>query len=561
METTNNEAQNTGAAALKRNLSSGDVKYLCFEGGGGKGVIYLGAIRALEQLIAGGKGRPLIEISKAVEDRQIKGISGASAGSITAFLLAMGLSSKDIESVMNDTDMMDLSSRNSLNPVPGKVKVSRFEKFFEVPDTKRHRIVVEPDDPYTSGHGKVDTRNFEFNNMMVNGTSVLEIVSRPLKSIRGIIADTANLAYGKGFMPIPIRRLLFDTYRTEVLNDTFKATPVSSITEPVKNALRVAGSKIFQSEFVDYMHSVLFNRGIFPGKEPVKLFADLLQKYLLSKADKDAKGNLLYSAHQNALDITFEDFFNLTGVDLVVTGTNVTHKAFRYFSVYHTPRFPVVYAIAISMNIPFAFRPIFVNYEVNRRVQGNERTDYRIRYAGLYVDGGMLNNYPIHAFDTKASAEALQLKHKGKIAKTEVGAENDHFHNSYVNDNILGFRLSEHVNFATELTKVFDTSELDYKIMTSYSASLLGSFMSAGSEGQITSQELKNQTIELETTDISLFDFSTPDLDKERGIKIDPNLALMNDDPLLPLKPNMEMYKYKDELIKAAERKTMKYFK
>jgi len=85
--------------------------------------------------------------------------------------------------------------------------------------------------------------------------------------------------------------------------------------------------------------------------------------------------------------------------------------------------------------------------------------------------------------------------------------------------------------------------------------------MSAGSEGQITSQELKNQTIELETTDISLFDFSTPDLDKERGIKIDPNLALMNDDPLLPLKPNMEMYKYKDELIKAAERKTMKYFK
>ena len=59
------------------------IKYLAMEGGGGKGCVYLGAIIALEEL-------GLLPIRPDGTSR-IRGIAGASAGTITAFLLALGL--------------------------------------------------------------------------------------------------------------------------------------------------------------------------------------------------------------------------------------------------------------------------------------------------------------------------------------------------------------------------------------------------------------------------------------------------------------------------------------
>jgi NTE family protein len=83
-----------------------------------------------------------------------------------------------------------------------------------------------------------------------------------------------------------------------------------------------------------------------------------------------------------------------TGVDLIITGTNITQHGTRYFSVYHTPDFPVIEAVQISMSLPGVFKPVFVKTDVRK---GDE--DQKDKYAGLYIDGGMLNNYPIHAFD------------------------------------------------------------------------------------------------------------------------------------------------------------------
>jgi len=73
-----------------------DVHYLAFEGGGGKGVTYLGAIMALEDL----KVLP-IDIDKP-EKNQIKGISGASAGAITALLLGLGYTSADMGNLLSE---------------------------------------------------------------------------------------------------------------------------------------------------------------------------------------------------------------------------------------------------------------------------------------------------------------------------------------------------------------------------------------------------------------------------------------------------------------------------
>jgi predicted acylesterase/phospholipase RssA len=63
------------------------ITYLALEGGGGKGVTYLGAMKALREL-------KVLPIRHGCEN-QLKGISGASAGAITALMLTLGFSDDD----------------------------------------------------------------------------------------------------------------------------------------------------------------------------------------------------------------------------------------------------------------------------------------------------------------------------------------------------------------------------------------------------------------------------------------------------------------------------------
>lgn len=66
-------------------VAQSDVRYLCFEGGGGKGIIFLGALKALEQR------RVLrFEQHRLARNEQIDGIAGSSAGALTAVLLSCG---------------------------------------------------------------------------------------------------------------------------------------------------------------------------------------------------------------------------------------------------------------------------------------------------------------------------------------------------------------------------------------------------------------------------------------------------------------------------------------
>jgi predicted acylesterase/phospholipase RssA len=59
-----------------------DITYLAFEGGGGKGYAYLGALKVLQE-------------AKILE--RVRGYAGASAGGITAFLLSIGYDVKELE--------------------------------------------------------------------------------------------------------------------------------------------------------------------------------------------------------------------------------------------------------------------------------------------------------------------------------------------------------------------------------------------------------------------------------------------------------------------------------
>lgn len=77
---------------------------------------------------------------------------------------------------------------------------------------------------------------------------------------------------------------------------------------------------------------------------------------------------------------TFQSLYRLTGKDFRVCAVNVHSMRSCFFSRLTTPQMPLRDAIYMSMTVPFIFRP--------RRWMGE-----------LYVDGGMLDNYPTSVFD------------------------------------------------------------------------------------------------------------------------------------------------------------------
>ena len=92
--------------------------------------------------------------------------------------------------------------------------------------------------------------------------------------------------------------------------------------------------------------------------------------------------------HQMHLaDNKFKDFY--------CTGTNITQQRLEIFSWKTWPRMKLKTAVRISSNIPFYFTPVSIDS------LGNEVSlkDTSARY-NLYVDGGMLCNYPINMFDS-----------------------------------------------------------------------------------------------------------------------------------------------------------------
>ena len=79
-------------------------------------------------------------------------------------------------------------------------------------------------------------------------------------------------------------------------------------------------------------------------------------------------------------DITFTDLYNKFKINLTITGTCLDTKTTEYFNYLNTPEMKVSQAIRISFSIPIVYN----------RVTYNEKT---------YIDGGILNNYPIELFN------------------------------------------------------------------------------------------------------------------------------------------------------------------
>lgn len=134
---------------------------------------------------------------------------------------------------------------------------------------------------------------------------------------------------------------------------------------------------------------------------------------------------------------TFNDFRIQNRPDLYLIGANISTGFGEVFSVEHTPTMRVLDAVRISMSLPLFFSAI-------RNVRGD-----------VFVDGGLLNNYPIKLFDRE---KYIDDSDRAKAARrTEYyEKENKAFLKSqykerspYVyNKQTLGFRLDSKAEIA-----------------------------------------------------------------------------------------------------------------
>lgn len=203
------------------------------------------------------------------------------------------------------------------------------------------------------------------------------------------------------------------------------------------------------------VYKLLFKSGIHSGE----------------RFEKWIKTQVLYKTGNR--ETTFKQLFDMTGIELVLTGTCFDTKKTEYFSYKTKPDMPVWLACRISMSIPCYYFPVTIDLV-------------------KYVDGGMLYNYPIWVFDNPNSYEFKP-------------------HNlNFLNEETLGFKLiSKRKNdFISTLPSVLPILKTFYTLL---------SIMLNHIELSYVHQTYWDRTVGLDTSDIQTTDF---DISEDKKMEI-----------------------------------------
>ena len=130
------------------------------------------------------------------------------------------------------------------------------------------------------------------------------------------------------------------------------------------------------------IHRLKKEYGIFKGEKFEKWLSSLV-KYKTGNANTTFED--LHLLHQN----------NNRFKDVYCTGTNVTKQRLQIFSWEQTPSMQLKTAIHISGCIPVYYKPVAIDSAWSEVSIKNNKNKF-----DLYVDGGMINNYPVNMFDT-----------------------------------------------------------------------------------------------------------------------------------------------------------------
>ena len=125
-------------------------------------------------------------------------------------------------------------------------------------------------------------------------------------------------------------------------------------------------------------------------------------------------------------NITFKALKEHTGKDLYVYASNLSTNFGEVYSPEHTPRMRVVDAVRRSMSIPLFFRAV-----------RDDRQD-------IFVDGGVINNYPVKLFDREKyliDAGLKRIPNYYEKENTSLSIKSPKSGSYVYNKETLGFRL------------------------------------------------------------------------------------------------------------------------
>jgi NTE family protein len=490
-------------------MKAQDIKYIAFEGGGGKGIVYLGAIRALE---AANK----LPLSKANREGPngnslLDGVAGASAGAITTYFLALGMSADAID-----------ERTKAINKITRK---PYFYSFYDDAQPALYKGVT-----YKAGQGNVPT-------YIVDIPDVERVTREEVGSPTGAVSVASGISSLYTGKPYVDRRLaeiaagkMYALYKFVYPFDFIK---LAMRALGARKKLKKAGSsnqlaeKLAEkpSDLNKYFYSLLFDRGLFSGI--------YLREYLHNLTIEELTYNFdVEISLEEAARLTYSQFFAYTRNDLRVAGTNITKNIPVYFSKDLTPHFPIVDSICMSMSIPFAFKPTLSQAwaDTNQEYASTNNE----RYRGFFNDGGTLNNLPIHAFDFEGGQENFMKK----VVELRCGMFGIRCTGGNPTDHAEDERFSLDPNYICYLdelntknqqgskkdpkqsikkpedgTKTTYQIEMIHRALTpilEFAGNLFYTLMYTSEDGQIRSEQEFKQTMELFSYDVGLFDFTIP---------------------------------------------------
>jgi NTE family protein len=212
--------------------------------------------------------------------------------------------------------------------------------------------------------------------------------SKKIKSARNI-TDVRNLVIGGG----GITGYCYVSALKELFNENDDSRPKLS---KIKNFIGTSiGSIIVTILSCTTDQQYLFKK--FMGIDMDKLQDNsyfIMDIYRLYSKFGYNKGKFALSTMQDILKevtgnkhITFSQHYKLTNNNLIIAGTNITNRKIIYFNRLTHPDMEIALAVRISMSVPLLFVPIKYTNNKFSNILGGE---------GVFVDGGIIDNYPVH---------------------------------------------------------------------------------------------------------------------------------------------------------------------
>jgi NTE family protein len=260
----------------------------------------------------------------------------------------------------------------------------------------------------------------------------------------------------------------------------------------------LVGLKYTPEEIKDILWEMDFNNFLDDSWGLIRDTNRLIHEFGWYKGDffRTFIGNIIKKKTENS-ESTFADIKDLGFLDLYFIGTNLSTHFSEIFSFEHTPKMCVADACRISMSIPLFFA-------AKRSVRGD-----------VYVDGGMLINYPIKLFDFEKYKEC-----DFPSTTPEYYSEHNELPTTkekmFFNTETLGFRVDSN----KEISVFRDHSEPEHHKIDdffSYAWELISTLIDSEHNIHLHSDDWK-RTVYIDSLGVSTVDFNLKDEIKQKLI-------------------------------------------